>query len=158
MVKKPPSLTISQEGEVLRPKSEIHLPVPLSEWRRLMDRIRRCAEPSQDYVSRGWGLIGVGSGALLGAIALLLTGTFSDVVNDVEVIRWPTLVTTVAMLAGGVAAIVCGRNNLKFNAMEQHHRKEIAEIIVGDMEVYSDRFVNEQLIGGGDQTTIPQAG
>jgi hypothetical protein len=138
------NIAISLNIEILRPSMEPAYPIPVTEWNRLMDRVRRCEDTSQFFQSLGWGLLGSAMSAFLAAIALPFTVDFirPDPVGvphahpvNIAAICVESLccvVFLVGVISGGVSPFYAARH--------RRERSDLRQLIVEDMQVLASRY------------------
>src|SRR6266851_3901315 len=69
-------IPFSTRGRVILPQEEQFLPVPVSFWKRIVERIKKIGEPTNTLESIGWASIGFGGSSLLSSIAFPFSATF----------------------------------------------------------------------------------
>lgn len=130
------NLRITQEMSVREPEEQEAIFVPVQEWRRIMNRIKKCGEHTNFYEGLGWCCIGLGGGALLSALAGWGTLTFAthDAAGKVIAYNLGAIVSQVGFVAITICAFVVGFVSLRFAKQHQEDRAEIRLMIVQDMQ------------------------
>ncbi|NOJ94885.1 hypothetical protein HMI51_18345 [Corallococcus coralloides] len=121
---------------ILRPADESVYPIPASQFKRYIERLRGTEKSTEFFQGLGWALIGVAVSAFFSAIA------FPD--EDKYVRRY------IACWAVTGAALVSGMATLVFSSLHKKNQQQLRSATVDDME----EFV--RLCEGHTQTAIIQ--
>ena len=115
---------ISHKWEIKRPGKEEAYLVPQSDWMRLGRRVERLKSPPRTFLSIGYLLLGMAATALIGAISLIGSGDYK------QIIYWAFFATT--SICGGLCLFLnrCQRKQ------ETSSRQDILDCIIEIEEKY----------------------
>lgn len=112
--------------------------IPLSTWECIMRRIKKLKDNSPKLDSLGWGLIGVGAGALIAAISHPFSADFllraSDGSKSANV---SAIIVECAFLILGVSTVASGIVTLRYSKIHASDRADLNGLIIEDMEAFS---------------------
>lgn len=143
--------------QLLLPTGEVGLPVPVSFWNAIMNRLELCQDKSQTYVSLGWGLIGICGSAMAFVAALPFSTNFLDASGQLNVVA-----IAVESIAGAVAlaTLIGGPLSLHFAHQQRLDSEYKIKWIKEDMQAFSDKHdTGEQnTVSGGSPATCAALG
>ena len=122
-----PSFQISQDFEVLKPKSGKAYPVPCDEWEFLKKKIEEISFTNDLFNDGGWALLGIS----LSTFGLILLGAYSS--TSTLIIAWAIVVVTL------FAGLLC----LYFAVQIKKVKKTRASEILTQMELIEKRYQEE---------------
>jgi hypothetical protein len=128
--------SVAQQYEVIRPVKEPAIPVPLSAWRKYMERIEKCGDASHALDSFGWACIGFGGSGVLTAIALPFSVEFVRTGDHANI---TAIITEVALCTIAVASVIVGGVSLYHAQDKRKSQADLRKVIVEDMQLLADR-------------------
>jgi hypothetical protein len=135
---------VSHFLNLLTPSEQQALPVPLDEWHRIMNRIKKCNEPTNRLEAFAWGAVTAGLSFLLVAVTLPFSVEWSKVVvidsSSVERLNWPAMITE--GVCGSLALLGFVTSGLAFYWANKKQKllSELGESLINDMQAIEDRY------------------
>jgi hypothetical protein len=128
-------LPLARQLDVLYPKREEVLPVPVSEWRRIMECLNTMDKTPKHLDALGWACIGIAASAFLTALTLPLSVQWFTEGSD-KALR-PNIWAFVIEGVCGVLAISCiigGIASLVFSHFVSGYQKKLGAMTAEQMQ------------------------
>ena len=107
-----PQFVISRDYVILLPAPEKTYPIPVSDWDRMVARLKQAEDRSSYFLSVAWALFGVAATAFFSAIAL--PETVDNFPAYVRVLCWSMFAVT----------LISGFLSLKYSKQHEKDRKD----------------------------------
>lgn len=137
MAKRGPQVSV--KSAVAEPIAEPMIPVPLSTWRRFVEKIKIAGAVPIDYSPRGWFFLGTGTALLTAAITFPFSVQFTLHEQGLPRLNWPAVLTEgLFVLAGGIS-IGYGQLALGFDKAAKKWNAWLAQQTAEEMEAFEQR-------------------
>lgn len=122
-------LRVTADYTIRRPTPEEAIPIPVSEWRRLMNRIKETGERTSTYENQGWACLGLAGGCAIAALTTYISVKFVEgqSVNVVGIAVEIFLI--LSTLASGVIALT----SFRFARQHASDHAKLRQTICDDM-------------------------
>ncbi len=132
-------ITITQTLAFFAPAQQQGLPVPIDEWHRIMNRIKRCSNSTTSLEAFGWSAIG----AAISFVAVVVTFPFSvewsKVSQAVEHVNWAAVGTEGVCGFLALTFGIAGWLALHWAGIKNELQREMGELLVEDMQELENR-------------------
>ncbi len=119
------SLNFNQKVNVLQPRPEDAYPISVSEWNRLMSRVKQSENFWAWYLSAAFFFFGIAATAFLSALGLP-----PKTESYIVIVYWAVCITT----------LLTGISTLFYAWLHRRDRTRMRENLLDDMKALGDRF------------------
>ena len=125
---------VKQEFTVRTPMAQEALLVPIGDWKKYKERIKNLNTSANWFAAFGWAAMGAAVSFLVAAITFPFSVQWSEVIDEVEHIRWCPVVTELAVSSLGVLLLAFGGLALFWAYSTTKMQSEFAGLLIEDME------------------------